>query len=101
MNEQPWKIAIAEEIFGDISGQADTATEYTAHWAEHLALTVIDLADPSVGLGQAEWHVSCPFNLGEVDNDELEAFRQAAIEFYAPFADGKIIAFYSTEKMPF
>jgi hypothetical protein len=84
MNEQPWKIKAAE-------GPS--------------TLTVIDLADPSVGLMQAEWQVACPFDLGDVNNDELEAFRQAAIELYAPFAEGRLIAeynnaFYNMEQPP-
>jgi hypothetical protein len=54
MNEQPWKIAIAEEIFGDISGEASSATEHTAQGPSIIIIGELIRAGYEDGIGH-DW----------------------------------------------
>lgn len=59
-------------------------------------LIVTDHADPSVGLLVRTFSVECPFD-HQSEQEELEFFRNAIIEAYKEFADGKVTAEYDFE----
>jgi hypothetical protein len=66
-----------------------------------MKLTVIDHADPSVGLFEASYEVETPFNDPNdsiEDEDELNTFKEMIIQAYAQFSIGRVSAFYEFEK---
>lgn len=60
-------------------------------------LFITDHADPSVGMFVQSWEVVCPFEYSEEENEMIEFFRNAMIEAYQEFANGKITALYDIE----
>lgn len=59
--------------------------------------TIIDYADPSVGLMQRDYSVDLPFEFDEIEADEREFFRAKLTELYGEFAEGKIIIHFEDE----
>ena len=43
------------------------------------------------------WEIECPFNFHDLQIDELEGFKKAMVDIYAPFCKGLILAYYSFE----
>ena len=60
-------------------------------------LFITDHADPSVGMFVQNWEVVCPFEYSEEESEMIEFFRNAMIEAYSEFANGKITALYDIE----
>ncbi len=65
-----------------------------------MKLTVIEHADPSVGLFESSYEVEAPFDNDsiEADKDELKAFKDMIIDVYCEFAFGGVSAYYEFEK---
>jgi len=59
--------------------------------------TVIDYADPSVGIMQRDYSVDLPFEFDEIENNERDFFRRKLSELYGPFAEGKIVVHFEDE----
>ena len=62
-----------------------------------MKLHIIDEADPSVGLGQEEWVIDCPFELEDVSIEDMLSFRNDALALYEDWAVGNLIAFFDYE----
>jgi hypothetical protein len=61
-------------------------------------LYITDHADPSVGMFPCTWTVEVPFRVKPTrDKEELILFKQAIIELYKDFCDGKCTAYYDFE----
>lgn len=60
-----------------------------------MILTITDCGDDSVGIFPQSWNIDCPFE--KEDTEELEPFRKTMMDIYAPFADGRIDAYYDFE----
>lgn len=60
-------------------------------------LIITDAGDFSVGLSAQSWEIECPFSQDWSDEDEFEAFRQAMVNVYEHFCDGRCIAEYDFE----
>lgn len=59
--------------------------------------TIIDYADPSVGLMQRDYSIELPFDLFDGDTDTREFFRTKIAELYSEFAEGKIVVHFQDE----
>jgi hypothetical protein len=60
-------------------------------------LFITDQADPSVGAFEESFVIECPFERVNIEDEELEFFKNAMIEAYQEFAFGKIVAEYDFE----
>ena len=60
-------------------------------------VTIIDFADPSVGLMQRDYSVDVPFDLFDADTETREFFRTKIAELYGEFAEGKIVVYFQDE----
>lgn len=59
-----------------------------------MKIIIEDLGDPTVGIFSRTFIVECPFELGDVDAEEMKAFKDDVLEIYKDYADGNIIALY-------
>lgn len=60
-------------------------------------LYVVDKGDSSVGISEIEYAIQCPFYKIDVEDKELEYFRNKIIDLYQQYTDTRIIADYNHE----
>jgi (p)ppGpp synthase/HD superfamily hydrolase len=60
-------------------------------------LYVVDKGDSSVGIDEIEYAIQCPFYKIDVEDKELEYFRNKIIDLYQQYTDTRIIADYNHE----
>lgn len=86
-------------LVGEVKVSESTLKKQNLNMSKALTLTVIDHADPSVGIFSTSYDVLTPFTSDEVDSEEREFFKQAIIAAYSEFAAGKVTAFFNDEKI--
>ena len=62
-----------------------------------LFLIIRDHGDPSVGIFAQSWAIPCPFHKEDVEPEDLEVFREAAVLLYQEFNDLRVVAEYDFE----
>ena len=62
-----------------------------------MKLIVIDKADPSAGILESTYEITCPFERNEVDEHDLKDFKWIVTCLYSHFAVGKLQVLYDFE----
>lgn len=63
----------------------------------YLKLYIWDEGDPSVGLFSQEWIIDCPFTKDEVDEENLDWFKQQILDSYKEYCQGRCVCMYEFE----
>ena len=62
-----------------------------------LKMFITDIGDESVGISACVWELECPFSRVDVDDEELEQFREMVRVLYNDYSDGVVFVEYDFE----
>jgi hypothetical protein len=62
-----------------------------------MKLFIFNAGDDSVGLNPIEYSVECPFERNEVEQNDLEYFRELQVNCFSEFLDLKVRGIYDFE----
>ena len=64
---------------------------------KNIRCHIRDEGDPSVGIFPVVWEMECPFTKSDMDDEQLEWFREKVAELYGEFAEGHLIVQFDFE----
>jgi len=62
-----------------------------------MKLFIFNNGDESVGLNPSEYSIECPFEQNEVEQNDLEYFKELQVNCFSEFLDLKVIGIYDFE----